>query len=65
MESDSCTTHIAQLLHNSNNYFLRLTIEYLWSICKKTNPMINYKKIKKIKKVVRVVQEILLNKNIV
>jgi hypothetical protein len=60
---------IAQLLHNSyttlNFYFyFKSTIEYLWLICRKTNPMIDYKNKKnkkKIKKLVRVVYELYNN----
>jgi hypothetical protein len=35
---------LAQLLNNSNNFFLRTTIEYLRPTCKKTNPMVDHKK---------------------
>jgi hypothetical protein len=40
----------AQLLHNSNNFFLRSTIENLRPACRKINPIIDNKKKKKKKK---------------
>jgi hypothetical protein len=46
---------LAQLLYNSNNFFLRSTIEYFEPTCRKTNLMVDYKKKKKI---VRVVQKL-------
>jgi hypothetical protein len=50
----------AQLLYNSNNFFLKKksTMEYLGPTCRKTNPMVDHKKKKKKKKVVRVVQKL-------
>jgi hypothetical protein len=47
---------LAQLLHNSNNFYLRSTIEYLWSTCRKINSMVDHKKKKK--KVIKVVQKL-------
>jgi hypothetical protein len=52
----SCIS-LAQLLHNSNNYFLRSTIEYLGLTCRKTNLMVDHKK-KKIIIIIRVVQKL-------
>jgi hypothetical protein len=51
---------LAQLLYNSNNFFLRSTIEYLEPTCRKTNPMVDYKKKKfkkkkKIKKIIIII----------
>jgi hypothetical protein len=43
MSNVYCTA-LAQLLHNSNNFFLRSTIKYLGPTRKKTNPMIDHKK---------------------
>jgi hypothetical protein len=59
---------LVQLLHNSNNFFKRSTIEYLWLTYRKTNLMIDYKKIKiKIKNMlklyknyIKIVQETLI-----
>jgi len=48
----SCTI-LTQLFHNSNNIFLKSTIEYLGPTCRKTNPMVDHKK-----KVIRVVQKL-------
>jgi hypothetical protein len=52
----SCIS-LAQLLHNSNNYFLRSTIEYLGPTCRKTNLMVDHKK-KIIIIIIRVVQKL-------
>jgi predicted chitinase len=40
----------AQLLHNSNNFFLRSTIENLRPACRKINQLFDKKKKKKKKK---------------
>jgi hypothetical protein len=56
MSNVSCTI-FTQLLHKSNNFFL---IEYLWPTCKKTNPMVDKKKIELCKSCVKVVQKTLL-----
>jgi hypothetical protein len=50
LKSNVSYTTIAQLLHNSNNFVLRLTIEYLGPTCRKINPMVDHKKTKKKKK---------------
>jgi len=50
LKSNVSYTTIAQLLHNSNNFVLRLTIEYLGPTYKKKKKCFNKKKKKKKKK---------------